>query len=378
MNQNAREDHHDDAVEFSLMDLIETAASHWRLLIAAPIVAGLLALGITFFIKPTFTATTKFLPPQQQQSSAAAMLQNLGALGGFAGAAASGLKNPADQYIAFLKSRSVQDALVKRFQLQARYEVELKGDAVLVLGGKTRISSGKDGLITIEVDDKEPAFAAQLANAHVEELGRLLSRLAITEAQQRRVFFEKQLQQTKGNLSKAELDLKTSGMNASALKSSPAAAVAALAQLQAQITAQEVKLASMRDYLTESAPAFKQAQTELLALKAQGAKTAQSSEQPESGDADYVARYREVKYQENLFELFARQFELAKVDESKEGANVQVVDAAQPPERKSKPRKALIAAVTALIAGFLTLIFVLAREAFRSSGRDLARRPDLA
>lgn len=367
MNQDMRSDDNNvDEDEISLLDLLYTVVSNWRLLVFGPLLAGLVALGLSFLIPPTFTATTKFLPPQQQQSAAAAMLQSLGALGGLAGAA-TGLKNPGDQYVAFLNSRTVQEALIERFQLRSRYESELKEDALRALAGKTRISSGKDGLITIEVDDKEPAFAAQLANAHLEELRKLLGRLALTEAQQRRQFFEKQLQQTKVKLTEAERALKGTGVNASALKADPAVAVAAVAQLQAQITAQEVRLASMRGYLTESAPEFKQAQAELGALRAQAAKAAHSDQQPGADGADYIARYREMKYQETLFELFARQFELAKVDESREASVIQVLDVAQTPERKSKPKKALMAVLTTLATGFALLLFVFVRQAWRNA-----------
>jgi LPS O-antigen subunit length determinant protein (WzzB/FepE family) len=350
MNQPAYID--DDADEISLLDLLTTVAESWRLLLVGPLLVGLCALGGSYLIPPSYTAVTKFLPPQQQQGAAASMLQSLGALGGLAGAA-TGLKNPGDQYVAFLKSRSVQGALNARYKLQARYEAELTDDVFDKLNSHVRISNGKDGLISI-----------------VEELGKLLDRLAVTEAQQRRQFFEKQLQQTKTKLTQAEQALKATGVTASVLKTSPAAAVASLAQLQAQITAQEIKLASMRGYLTEAAPAFKQAQAELAALRAEGDKSALSNQQAEVGGADYIARYREMKYYETLFELFARQFELAKVDESREGALIQVLDMASPPERKSKPKKAMIAVIGAIIAGVVILLFVFAREAYRRQKND--------
>jgi tyrosine-protein kinase Etk/Wzc len=250
----------------------------------------------------------------------------------------------------------------------ARYPAELKTDARNALAASARISSGKDGLITVEVDDKEPAFAATLANAYVEELGKLLNRLAVTEAQQRRAFFEKQLTSAKDNLVKAEIALKASGVNSSALKATPAAAVEGLARLKAGITAQEIKLASMRGYLSESAPDFKQAQTELAAMRSQLART-EKPEPTTPGDADYVARYRDYKYFETLFELFTKQLELAKVDEAREGAVIQVLDAAQPPERKSKPKKAQIAMIATLATGFALLLFVFIRQALRSAAQ---------
>jgi uncharacterized protein involved in exopolysaccharide biosynthesis len=358
-----------DDDEISLLDLLQVVADNLRLLVLGPLVAGLLALAYSFTITPTFTATTKFMPPQQQQSGAAAMLAGLGALGGLAGAA--GIKSPADQYVAFLKSRSLQDALVDRFKLLERYETKFREDARTVLGESVQIAIGKDGLITIDASDKDPAFAAQMATAHVEELDRLLNRLAVTEAQQRRLFFEKQLAIAKDNLVKSEQALAATGVSSSVLKST-GAAVAAVAQLKAQIVGQEIKLASMRGYLTDSAPDFKQAQTELAALRAQFAraeKAEPATTGASSGDSDYIAKFRNFKYHETLFELFTKQYEMARLDESREGAVIQVLDAAQPPERKAKPQKAQIAKQTTLAVGFALLIFVFIRQALRVASR---------
>jgi uncharacterized protein involved in exopolysaccharide biosynthesis len=357
-----------DDDEISLLDLLQVVVDNLRLLVLGPLVCGLVALGYSFTIPPTYTAKTQFLPPQQQQSSAASMLASLGALGGLAGAA-TGLKSPADQYVAFMRSISLQDALIERFELVEKYEAKLKTDARMALSVSVRIASGKDGLISVEVDDKDPKFAADIANAHVEELRNLLGRLAVTEAQQRRMFFEKQLQITKENFTKADLALKSSGINSSVLKSSPASAVEAVARLKAGISVQEVKLGTMRNYLTESSPDFKQALSELASLKSQLTK-AEKEEPALQGASDYVARYREFKYQETMFELFAKQFELAKVDESREGAVIQVLDIAEPPEREAKPKKAMIAIFAILASGFALLLFVFIRSALKSASQN--------
>ena len=360
----------DEDDEISLLDLLQVVADNLRMLVLGPLLAGLMALGIAFAIPPTFTATTKFMPPQQQQSGTAAMLQSLGALGGLAGAA-SGLKNPGEQYVAFLKSRTVEDALITRFDLAARYDAQLNADARKELNTNTLIASGKDGLITIDASDRDPQFAAQLANAYVDELAKLLNRLAITEAQQRRLFFEKQLANAKDNLVKAEQALKASGLNSSALKASPVAAVEGLAKLQAAIAAQQIKVASMRGYLSESAPDFKQAQVELSAMRGQMARADQAdpTSNATAGDSDYVAKFRDFKYHETLFELFAKQYEMARVDESREGAIIQVVDPAQAPERKAKPKKGLIALIAALATGVALLLFIFVRQALRGAAQ---------
>lgn len=354
--------------EISLLDLLQVVVDNLRLLVLGPLVAGLPALGYTFTIAPTFTASTKFLPPQQQQSAAASMLASLGALGGLAGAA-TGIKNPADQYVAFMKSRSVQDALIDRFKLMDRYGAKYRQSAQAELDGSVQIASGKDGLITIDASDKDPAFAAQLANAYPRELERLLSRLAVTEAQQRRLFFEKQLSNAKDKLIKAEIALKASGINSNVLKTNPAAAVETLAKLKAGITAQEIKLASMRGYLTESAPDFKQAQIELAAMRSQMARAESADPAGTDSDSGYVARFREFKYYETLFELFAKLFDVARIDESRDGAVIQVVDAAVPPEFKAKPKKAQIAMLTTLATGFALLLFIFVRQALRGAAQ---------
>ncbi len=363
--------------EISLLDLLQTIVDNLRLLVLGPLAVGLLALGISFVIPPTFTAKTQFLPPQQQQSAAASMLASLGSLGGLAGAAA-GLKNPADQYVAYMKSVSLQDALIGRFKLQERYDAKTKMDTRTILNNNVRIASGKEGLISVEVDDKDPQFAADLANAHVQELVKLLGKMAVTEAQYRRLFFEKQLSQAKDNLIAAEVALKATGISSSVLKSNPASAVAAVAALKAQVTAQEVKVGAMRGYLAETAPDFKQAMNELANLRSQLAK--QEKDEPGSSvnagtvvtkdSGDYVTKYREYKYQETLFEQFSKQFEIAKVDESREGAVIQVLDVAEAPERKTKPKKALISIIATLASGFALLLFVFIRQALRHAGQD--------
>lgn len=352
--------------EISLLDLLQVLVDNLRLLVLGPLFVGLVALAISFAIPPSYTASVKFLPPQQQQGAAASLLQSLGSLGSLAGAA-SGLKNPNDQFVGLLRSRTLQDSLIDRFNLQERYDEKLKVDTRKEFESNTRIVAGKDSIISIEFDDRDPVFAAAVANAHVDEFKLLLAKLALTEAQQRRAMFEKQLIGAKDKLIKAEQALKATGVNASALKSAPTAAIGLLAQIQAQVTAQEVKVSSMRGYLADTSPQFRQAQTELASLRGQLARVEGGTPAQDSGTADYVAVYREFKYQETLYELFAKQFELAKVDEAREGAAIQVVDAAVPPERKAKPKKALIALLASIVAGFALLVFVFIRAALASA-----------
>jgi tyrosine-protein kinase Etk/Wzc len=358
--------------EISLLDLLQVVVDNLRLLVLGPILVGLVALGISFLITPVYTATTRFLVPQGQSASAA-MMQSLGALAGLG--AAAGLKSPGDQFVSFIKSDSVQNALIDRFSLMDRYEKKFRVDTRKALAQVATITSNaKDGIVTVEANDKDPKFAADLANGHVQELQRLLGRLAITEAQQRRLFFEKLLATTNAKWVRAAQELKATGVNSSSLKLNPASALEGVAKIHAAVTAQEIKLSTMRGYLSDSAPEFKQAQTELSALKQQLAvlerQDAESNAGPNATQNDYIAKYREYKYNEALFELFSKQYEIARIDEGREGATIQIIDVAEPPERKSKPKKALIAMMATLATGFALLLFVFVRNALTNQKRD--------
>jgi capsule polysaccharide export protein KpsE/RkpR len=364
--------------KFDFLDLAIEVAQQRKLLLIVPLVAGFVALSISFFIAPTYTATVRMLPPIQQQSSTAALASQLGALTGL-GAGALAIKTPADQYVALLKSRTVSDAMIRRFNLLQLYDVKLMDDARRLLALQTRVTVGpKDGLISIEVDDHDPKRSAELANGYVGELRNLSNTLAVTEAGQRRLFFETQLVKAKENLTHAEIALHASGVSESALKTMPQSALEGLARLRAQITAQEVKLASMRTYMTDSNPDLAVALRELEALRHELAKAEKTNDPKGEGKAaDYITKFRDFKYHEALFELMSKQYELARLDEAREGAVIQVVDAAQPPERKSKPRKAYLAIGTTFFVFVLMAAYVLSARAIANLAAVPARKAKL-
>ncbi len=343
-----------------LLDVLIALAQSWRMLILGSLLSGLGALGISYLIPPVFTAQTAFLPPQQTQSAAASMLTTLGGLAG----AAVGVRTPADQYAALLQSANVEDRIVDHFKLLDAYDVKFRADARKRLRENVRISVGKrDGLITVEVDDALPTQAAAMANRYVDELKRVTSQLALTEAQQRRVFFESQLQQTRDRLVKAQEELQASGFGAGALRAEPRATADSYARLKAEVTSTEVRLQTLRRGLTDATPEVQQQLTLLSSLRAQLSKL-ETSDRPAQGP-DYISRYREFKYQETLFELFSRQYEMARLDESKESGLIQVVDLAVAPEKKSKPRRVVIAVVVTLVGGLILALWIIIRHTMR-------------
>jgi uncharacterized protein involved in exopolysaccharide biosynthesis len=184
-----------DEDEISLLDLLSVIAQNIRLLILGPLSVGIIALGVTYLITPTYTAKTTFLPPSQSGSSVSALLGSLGGLGGFAGAAA-GLKSPSDQYIGYLKSNTLLDKLIKKYDLQRRYGQEYLFQTRKQLQDFTKITADKaSGLISIEVDDTDPVFAADLANSYIAILRTMLGKLAIEETQAKQMLLDEQIAQ---------------------------------------------------------------------------------------------------------------------------------------------------------------------------------------
>ena len=358
--------------EISLIDLAITLAKHKKLIIGAPLIVAIVVAIYSFFIPPIYTADVQMLPPQQQ-SSASAMLSQLGALGGMAGAA--GIKNPNDTYVAMLKSRTIQDSMIKRFKLQAVYKTKTPEQTRGALNGATKVTVGKEGIIGISVDDESPQRAAILANGYVDALQQMTQIFAVTEASHRRLFYEKQLLQAKHNLGDAEIALKQLQEKTGIihLDSQAQLGIGTAANIKGQIAMKEVELGAMRTFATGNNPDLVRTQQTISGLQAQLAKietgTVSSSKVPETG-LEYIRKTRDFKYAETIYEMLAKQFEMAKIDEAKESSVIQVLDKAMPPEQKSKPKRSMMVLIAALATGFLTILYAFIKEALQNAKKD--------
>lgn len=365
--------------EINLLDLLIVLARYKKLILGLPFVVAVIAIGYSLSLHNIYTASTKILPPQQSQSVTASMLAQLGGIVGLAGGTA-GIRGPNDLYIGMLKSRTVADNLIQRFGLMELWEIDAKhrSDAYKQLDGITNIASGKEGIITIEVDDKDPKRAAEIANAYVDELLKLTQVLAVTEASRRRLFFERQLAQTKDNLTKSEISARRALAQGGLVKvdDQGRAMVEATARLRAQITAKEVQIGAMRTFAADRNPDLLLARQELESMKHELAKIEEASGVEPMKDGrgskgiDNLGLLRDVKYQEVLFELLAKQYELAKIEEAKDSAVVQVMDKAIAPDRKSKPKRGVIVMLSTLAAGFIAVLWAFVREAFARAGSN--------
>ena len=346
----------------------------WTILRIDLFVTAVVILG-SYLVPNIYTARSLLLPPQQGQASAGSALATLGILSAGLGGAAN-LKSPEELYVSFLKSDSVGDSLVERFNLKERYDKKTIVDARTVLASRvTFTTERKSGLIRVEVNDTSADFAAQLANSYSEELRRLMNRIAVTEASQRRLFFEEQAKLAKNSLAEAELEFKASqekyGIQSIDVRAQ--GDIRAASELRAQIMTREVQIQSMRNFAGPENADVQRLAVEIASLRAQLTKVEHGagSDSPSSSAALANQRaYREVKYQEAILSALITQAELARGDEARQAPLVQQVDVAKPPERRSSPKRGRLA-IFAVIGGLvLGLGFVLIRENLRSRRSD--------
>jgi uncharacterized protein involved in exopolysaccharide biosynthesis len=379
MKQADRQDESNTEKEITLVDLASVLAKRKRLVVGLPFVVGLLTALGSLLLPVSYTSTTRILPPQQNQSSSALLLSQLGSLLVAGPNSPLSLKNSSDLFAGMLKSRTVADRLIDRFRLRELYEVELLHDAREVLARRTNITVSRDGLIRIDVEDRDPQRAAAIANAYVEELRRLLTNLAIGEAGSRRVFFEQHLRKAKDDLTTAEVSLSTFQRRTNLLdpQSQAGLTVATAASLRAQIAAKQVQISALRSFATEHNPELVRTEQEIESLRKQLAKL-ESDARTGRGDvllsidtppnlvSEFLQKFREVKYHETLYELLAKQYEIARIDEAKDAAIVQVVDEAVPPERKSWPNRTRLVLLTVFVTGLLSIVVAIL---FRADGQ---------
>jgi len=366
--------------EISLLDILITLAERKRFIFKVTAAFALLAVAIAFLLPVRYSATVTILTPQQNTSMAAALSAQLGSLSSMASLASGGglsLKNPNDVFLGMLSSRAVEDAMVQRFNLMGEYRKKYLSDARKALEKRTTLDgSGRDGQIHITVEDRDPQRAVQLANGYVDQFRSLSQRLAITEASQRRLFFEQELEQAKNKLADAEEAMKQNEQTSGLIEvnTQAKALIESAAVLRAQIASKEVQIQGMETYATGENAQLVLARRELAGMRAQLAKLGGSEDSssaeflipkgkvPEAA-LEYIRKMRNVKYYETIFDILARQFEAAKLDEAKQGAVIQVVDPATVPDKRSFPKRGLIV-IGATILGFIFGVFAAVFLAF--------------
>jgi tyrosine-protein kinase Etk/Wzc len=384
MNDAQQDPTHSEEKGISVLDLLILFARHKKVVLGAPAIAAAVSLAISFLLPNWYISSTKIMPPQQSQSNAVAILGQLGALSGGLAGQALGLKNPSDIYVAMLKSRTVADELIRRFDLRKVYNEKYFLDARKELARNSSITASREGVITIDVEDKDPKRAAEIANAYVEAIRNLTLQLAVSEAGQRRLFFEGQLKKAKNELANAEGELKKFTQDAGLVnpQGQVGLTVAAAAALRAQIAAKEIQLTAMRTFATPSNPDVLRSNQELAGLRSELQKLEKTSVRSGEGDVyvpmgkapevamEYVRKFRDMRYYETLYEILAKQYEIARIDEAKDATLIQVLDVAVEPEKKSWPKRWLIVLLVGALTSLAVCSAIYLLETMKKSGRD--------
>lgn len=377
--------------EINLLDFLIVLLKRKGLIIKTTLGIAIITAIISLIIPPVYRAETRILPPQGSVSSGLGLLSQLGGETGLSLAGGLlGLKTPSDLYAGFLKSNTVLDRIIDRFKLMELYDIEYRVDARKELLDNIDISiDSKSGIITLEVEDKDPERAAQMANAFVEELKNLTRGLAITEASQRRLFFEEELKNTKLSLMKAEEEFKKLQEKTGALKieKQAEAVIEGIAELRAQIAAKEVELRVMRTYSTPNNPDLQKAEEALRAMKAELRKLEEkggpnpdplmpTGRMPEVG-IEYIRKLRDLKFNETLYELLTKAYEAARLDEARDAVVIQVIDKAIPPDKRAKPKRTLMVLIAAFTGFFLSVFIAFVAEYREKASEDPENRKRL-
>ena len=366
--------------ETSLLDITVLMVARKRFILRFVLGSVVLAIALALVLPAQYEAHILLMPPTQSSSITGALLGQLGNMGslGPLGSLAGGLgmKTPTEMYVSLLKSRTVEDAMIQRFGLMSEYRQKKMSDTRKQLENRVTVAAGaKDGLIRLSVEDGDPKRAAELANGYVEEFRKLSATIAISDAARRRLFFDRELQQSKDDLTASEEAMRKTQQSTGVLQidSQARALIESAAVLRAQVVAKEVQIQGMRSFATEDNPAVVVAKQQLSALQSQLEQIAGSQRDAGSdivlskgrvtrAGMEYIRRLRDLKYHETVFELLAKELEIAKLDEAREGDVVQVVDAAVPPDRKSSPHRAMIVLGMAVFGFFLATFSIILRQ----------------
>ena len=366
--------------ELDLIELIKVMRKNKFVILKFSLVPAILTAIVLLIMKPYYAGIASFLPPNSMSTGASAILGQLGVLG-MAGGALGGLKDPTLIYVGILESRSVADDLIQQFDLTKKYKTKKLSQTENVLKAHTKIAAGKDSIVVITVKEGDPKLAADLANAYLAALHKLNDRIAFTEAGQKRLFFEQQLEREKDQLADAEVELARTQEQSGLIQPSGQAQlqIQTIAQTQAQIASLEVQLAAMSQAATGENPDVVRIKSQIEGLKTQLAKLEISGSQIGPGDVQvptskvpgltlaYVRKARNMKYHETLYELLMRQYESAKLDEARSAPLVQVVDYAVVPDSKAGPPRTLLTLLAAVIGAFIGAVRVFFRHTMGTS-----------
>lgn len=364
----------DEISNFNLLRPAFVLAKYWKMIVCVPIVVSVATVTFTLFMPNIYTAKAMILPGEDNNVGMLnAMMAQVGGLAALAGDFGGATK--ADLYVTLLKSEPIKDQIIEKFKLLQVYDVKYRVKAYAILDDNVAVSTGKkDGVITIATSAKDPVLAAALANAYVDELGKMTAKISMDGAGKTRVFLQERLAKAKADLAVAEENMKSfqASKKVFDVPDQARATLESVVQLRAQLTAQNVQLAALRQQLREESHEIKSAKATIAGLlreiaKVEGSQTGDAipgvGAMPKLGQ-EYVRLMRNFKIQETLVELLTKQYEMTKLNEAKDVVPFHLLQSAKLPELKSRPKRAIIVLMASFLSCFITVLLAFTREYF--------------
>ncbi|MBW1982733.1 MAG: lipopolysaccharide biosynthesis protein [Deltaproteobacteria bacterium] len=373
-----------DESSINLLDYFQVLLKHKKMIFLVVLCTAVSAVIISLLLPNMYTATATILPPQERSTDLTALLsQGAGSLGSLASSFLGG-GTTADLYVGILKSRTVADALIKKFNLKELYDKTHLEDVYDELADRSKIEvSRTNQIISVSVEDQDPVRASEMANTYIAELDRITRRINITQGHRKRVFLEKRLEKVKEDLAKAEQNLKEfqEKYKLVSLEDQAQVAIEGAAKIKGEIIAAQTELEVLKQFGTER-------QNEAIMLKSRIAELQKQLGMIEQGNPvkpflkmngsssnffipfnelpalgmQLLRLTREAKIQEKVFELVTSQYELAKIEEARDVNTIQVLDNAVPPDKKSSPKRALIVLISTFLAFFMAALAAFFQE----------------
>lgn len=371
--------------EIDLLDLLLVLARNKKLIFLLTTLFAVIAIAAALLMTPIYKATSRVLPPGVTGSGGGmssmlkAAMPSLGGLGG---------PTPGEVVASLAKSRAVLDPLIEEFDLMNYYEQEsLEKTRNALSGALFATSDSKSGLISFSIEDKDPEFAARVANGVVAQVQEFMQHLALSDVAQERLFLEDQVKQAQLQLINAENDLATFQKDTGVLdaRRETSSIVGAMASFRARIAAKEVQLKSLRTFATSSNPQAQKLQAEISGLKEELSKLEAEktlSRQPDDALApvtaeelpdvgtEYVRKLRDLRFAETLYAMLLKQYEDARMREASNPTILQVIDPAVAPEQRIKPNRKLMVVLATVLGFFVSIFAAFVREFARNASAD--------
>ena len=359
--------------------------------------SGLIGLAVSivivFLIPVRYTTTSRLMPPDQASQGIASIVASLGKGGASdlssIGTELLGVKTSGDLFVGVMKSETVQNALVNKFDLRKVYGEKSWQDARKKLENRTDVTTDrKSGIITIKVSDHDRERAAALGREYVEQLNRVVITLDTSSAHRERVFLETRLKEVQQDLEKAEKDFGDFASKNAALdvKEQGRAMIGAAGELEGELIAAQTELEGLRQIYTSNNVRVRSLEARIAEYKRQlqkmggqpGSAAGDAAENSADGsqNSDVIPAirqlpilgvtwsdlYRKTKVEETIFEILTKQYEMARVEEAREVPSIKVLDVARVPEKKSFPPRLLLIALGTLVVFGLTAWYVLQKD----------------